>query len=364
MAQEISIEEEPTNPQDVRQFMAAELDRVIERFSQLKPDYTPPPFSPRKLIEMIETGLQHVAPHTRLDILQKLRESLNEDIFDIETWKGAWFLFHYSVQYQLDIFKRRFTGEYEPDAWGMDAEFMETVKPLLNFLYRFYWRIQVQGLAHIPDYSRALLAANHAGALPFDSLMIGTAVANDHPSQRTVRYLHDSSLSSLPFLSSFFTRMGHTSAHEANGLRLLQADELVGIFPEGIHGLTKPYTERYNLIGFKPTFAKMALATGAPIVPTAVVGSEETTISLFNADWVAKALGLSAFPVSATFPWLGLLGLVPFPTQWQIAFGEPILTEGLTASKRQIADLTEQTRLRVQALVDDLLEQRESLLSG
>jgi hypothetical protein len=45
---------------------------------------------------------------------------------------------------------------------------------------------------------------------------------------------------------------------------------------------------------------------------------------LANLDLAARALGLPYFPVTATFPWLGLLGLIPLPSSWIIEFHPPV----------------------------------------
>ncbi len=65
---------------------------------------------------------------------------------------------------------------------------------------------------------------------------------------------------------------------------------------------------------------RIALRTGAPIIPCAVVGAEEIHPVMAKADWLGRPLGLPYFPITPTFPWLGPLGLVPLPTKWSIDF--------------------------------------------
>ncbi|MCA9977647.1 MAG: acyltransferase family protein, partial [Anaerolineales bacterium] len=269
--QDIPVEEELTN-EELRQRLAAELDSLIGRFQQLEPAYTPPIFTPQGFISLIEKSLKFVAPSLRLDILQKLRQMVTEDLFDIETWKGMWYLIHYNVQYQLDLVKRRFTGDYQTDEWGLDWEFVEAIRPFVDFLYKYYWRVSVSGLEYIPDYGRALIVCNHSGQLPFDGAMVGAAIYNDHPSQRLIRNLYASWFPTLPFLSPFLERTGQVMANVENGTRLLENDELVGVFPEGYKGVGKLFRDRYKLARFgRGGFVKMALTTGAPMIPTAII---------------------------------------------------------------------------------------------
>jgi len=97
------------------------------------------------------------------------------------------------------------------------------------------------------------------------------------------------------------------------------------VFPEGAKGTGKLYRERYRLRRFgRGGFVQTALRTRSPIIPVSVVGSEELHPMLLNLDLAARALGLPYFPITATFPWLGLLGLIPLPSSWIIEFHEPI----------------------------------------
>ncbi len=365
---EIPVEEELSD-EELRQKLAAELDNLIGRMKELDPDYSPPPFSPQGFINFIEKSVQHLAPGLRLEVLGKIRGVLTEDVFDLETWKGIWYLVNYNVKYQLDFIKRRFTGEYETDEWGLDWEFVDALRPFFDFLYKFYWRVEVSGLENIPDYGRALVVSNHSGQLPFDGAMIGTAIYNDHPAQRLFRGLYASWFPTLPFVSSLLERMGQVMADVDNGVRLLENDELVGVFPEGYKGVGKLFKDRYKLARFgRGGFVKMALQTGAPMIPTAVVGAEETYVAVHKSDTLARLTGFPYFPISLRFPWLGIFGVIPFPTKWYIDFGSPIPTAdyGPEAANNLnlVSQLSNQTRNVVQQMINDRLAQRRSVFLG
>jgi 1-acyl-sn-glycerol-3-phosphate acyltransferase len=270
------------------------------------------------------------------------------------------------VQYQLDFLKRRITGDYEVDEWGMDWEFIEAVRPLFNFLYTYYWRVETTGLEHIPDYTRGLIVANHSGQLPFDATMIATALFTGHPAQRLVRNLYGDWYPRVPLLTSVLEKLGQVLDSSDNGISLLEQDELVAAYPEGYRGLGKTYQDRYKLAEFSDNFVKMALATGAPILPTAVVGAEEIYVSLANSNLLAKIARTPYFLVSLRFPWFGLLGLIPYPTKWYIDFGEPIETEvygpEAVADTAVVEKLTKQSRDAVNELLVKRLIKRKSIL--
>jgi 1-acyl-sn-glycerol-3-phosphate acyltransferase len=216
----------------------------------------------------------------------------------------------------------------DPDAideFGFDREWTEALLPFFRFLYRDYWRVQVRGLHHVPVDGAALLVSNHAGVLPYDGVMIRTAIYEDLPGARHARALILNAFFGVPVASWFLRRTGNTIANPDDAERLLRAGELVLVFPEGAKGTGKPYRERYRLRRFgRGGFVQTALRTRSPILPVSVVGSEELHPMLANLDLGARALGLPYFPLTPTFPWLGLLGLIPLPSSWIIEFHPPI----------------------------------------
>ncbi|HBY07623.1 MAG TPA: glycerol acyltransferase [Chloroflexi bacterium] len=278
-------------------------------------------------------------------------------------------MINYSLQYQADFVKRRFTGEYETDEYGLDWEFVEVVVPFFEFMYKKYFRVSTSGLENIPEMGRALLVSNHSGQLPWDGAMVATALYTEHPAQRLTRTLYATWFPTLPFFSTILERGGQVMATVDNGTRLLERDELVAVFPEGYKGVGKLFKDRYKLARFgRGGFIKMALDTQAPMIPVSVVGAEESYVSLYKSQTLAKITGFPFFPISLTFPWLGLLGFVPFPTKWYIDFGDPIPTDsyGLDASQNLVlvSQLSDQVRNIVQEMINQRLAQRRSVFFG
>jgi 1-acyl-sn-glycerol-3-phosphate acyltransferase len=308
-------------------------------------------------------------PKFALGIINQLRSGIAKDLMDLDTWRGIWYVVNYSIQSQKDLISRRVSGEYETDEWGYDPEVVAAVLPFFQFLYRTYWRVSVTGIENIPDQGRALLVSNHSGELPFDGSMVGLAVLNEHPEKRLVRTLYADWFPTLPVVSSLFVKMGQTFASEENGIRLLEQEELVAVYPEGYKGVGKLFKDRYHLARFgRGGFIRTAFRVGAPVIPVSVVGAEETYITLGRSDALARLLGIPYFPVSPTFPWLGLLGLIPLPTKWFIDFGEPLPMNNYDSDAWEnpllISQLTDQIRNIIQNMVYARLAERKSVLFG
>lgn len=253
----------------------------------------------------------------------------------------------------------------EMDAFGHDAAYEERAAVLFRWLYRSWWRVQVRGIERVPSKGRVLLVANHAGGLfAYDGAMAKVALRDVHPAARNLRPLIDDFVYDTPFVGNFMSRCGGVRACEDNALRLLENDEAVIVFPEGTKGVGKLFRDRYRLVRFgRGGFIRVALKTGSPIVPVAIVGAEEIHPVLGRWDWMGRQIGLPYFPMTPTFPWLGALGLVPLPSRWRIEFGEPMdfaSTYGPDAASDPLLvnRLAEEVRARVQDMVFDALERR------
>ena len=267
----------------------------------------------------------------------------------------------------LEFLGRRLLGEYEVDEFGHDPDLVEHVlAPLLRPLYRRWWRVETRGLEHVPSSGPALVVGNHAGTLPFDALMVAVALLDEHPAHRPLRMLAADLAFNLPVVAPLARKAGTTLACAEDATRLLQAGELVGVWPEGYKGLGKPYHERYQLQRFgRGGFVEVALRTGAPIVPVAVVGSEEIYPMVANLRRLARLLGFPYFPVTPTFPALGPLGAIPLPSKWVIEFCPPIETADLgpeaLLDPMVLFDLTDQVRDTIQQTVHKNLMRRRGV---
>jgi 1-acyl-sn-glycerol-3-phosphate acyltransferase len=267
----------------------------------------------------------------------------------------------------LSFLRRRITGDYEVDEFGYDEELTDQVlMSLLRPLFDKYFRIEVKGVENIPSHGGALVVCNHSGTLPWDALMTQVAVHDHHPAGRHLRLLAADLVFVLPLINELARKAGHTLACTEDAQLLLGNGEVVGVMPEGFKGLGKPFSERYKLQRFgRGGFVSTALRTRTPIVPCSIVGAEEIYPMIGNAKTLARLLGLPYFPVTPTFPWLGLLGMVPLPTKWTIQFGKQIPTHHYPAEAADdpmlVFNLTDQVRETIQHTLYKLLVQRRSV---
>ncbi|MGI8575368.1 MAG: lysophospholipid acyltransferase family protein [Egibacteraceae bacterium] len=267
----------------------------------------------------------------------------------------------------LELLRRRLTGEYEIDVYGFDRELTEQVLlPLARPLYRLYWRVRTLGIDQVPSEGGALLVANHAGTLPFDAIMTKVALLDEHRAHRHLRELAADLALRLPVVGELARKTGNTLAHNDDAVRLLASGELVGVWPEGFKGIGKLYRERYQLQRFgRGGFVQVALRAQAPIVPVAIVGSEETYPMIHNVRWLARLLGLPYFPITWQFPLLGPLGALPLPSRWLIEFGEPIDLSSYGPADADdpllVFELADQVRSRIQRMLDRNVAGRRSI---
>jgi 1-acyl-sn-glycerol-3-phosphate acyltransferase len=258
----------------------------------------------------------------------------------------------------------------DTDEFGMDAQALERARPLFDFLRERYWRVEIDGLEHLPRQGASLLVANRSGLLPYDGLMlshilerhrlsVGVGAADARP-----RFMVADWLITLPFVQPYLARLGGVRACRENTDRLLRTGRSVLAFPEGAKGAAKTFGERYRLKRFgRGGVVRAAIENGVPLVPVGIVGAEEAHPVLFKSTLPARMLGLPFLPVTPTFPLLGPLGALPLPTKWVVLVGEPIDLPPHAESDDEellISRCTEALRDRIQALVDEGLDRRAS----
>lgn len=210
------------------------------------------------------------------------------------------------------------------DPFGFDPRTARYALALAAFLHRYYFRTEVHGIEHVPE-GRCLVIANHSGQIPMDGLIIGTSLMLDAEPPVFPRSMVERWSAELPFVSVLFPRCGQVVGSPENARRLLENEEALVVFPEGSRGISKTFDKRYQLVDFGLGFMRLALETGTPIVPVAVIGGEEQLPSVANLRPLARLLGMPAFPI---IPHV-MLGLpVPLPTRYRLWFGEPLHFDG------------------------------------
>ncbi|TFG72976.1 MAG: acyltransferase family protein [Solirubrobacterales bacterium] len=299
-----------------------------------------------------------------IEFLHGIRQGVEAGLDPLAAAEGAASALPRSLRQSLTRMAARLQGEYHEDDWGFDEEFAEAAYPFFEFLYDRWWRVRAVGAANVPAHGRAMLVANHAGALfPFDAAMITGAIMKEHPLPRWPRFMVLDWAFSLPFLAPFMRKVGGVPASPYNASRVLEGDDLMMVFPEGAKGTGKLFGERYQLQRFgRGGFVEIALRTRSPIVPIAVVGSEEIYPMIADAAVVARAIGAPFVPITPTFPLLGPLGLIPLPSRWRIEFCEPIDISAYppeaAEDRRVVFELSERVRETIQGKLHENLVAR------
>lgn len=243
-------------------------------------------------------------------------------------------------------------GSFGYDPWGYHEDRAKLGLAITKLLYDHYFRVTATGLEHVPASGRALLIANHSGQLPMDGMMISVAVATNPHGPRAPRSMIERFFPTVPFVGNTLQAWGAVIGDPLNAAKMLESEELVIVFPEGVRGSGKPYAKRYQLQRFGHGFLHMAIAHKVPIIPVGVVGCEETMPSLANVWPLAKLLGV---------PYIPLAPPLPLPARVYLNFGAPMHFEGCVTREDEIEAKVETVKEAIRGLIRTGLSQRKSV---
>jgi 1-acyl-sn-glycerol-3-phosphate acyltransferase len=252
------------------------------------------------------------------------------------------------------------TNELGYDPWGFNRHEAKFYFSLASWIYRYFHPV-VHGIENIPA-GRVLIVPNHSGQLPFDGLVVAVACLLEASPPRLARAMSERWFPTLPFVGEAFNRAGVVLGDPINCRNLLEAGNAILVFPEGARGSGKTWDHRYKLVRFGRGFMRLALQTEAPIVPVAVIGGEESIISLYNIEPLARLLHTPYAPVPALLPLLGPLAYLPLPVRFHVYFGEPMRFSGPFDDEDEAVDEKVSEVMRtVQAMIDEGLAKREGV---
>jgi len=256
----------------------------------------------------------------------------------------------------------------EFDDFGMDKHYIAAYgRTLFKFLHDYYWRVEVDGLAHVPRRGRAILVGLHRGFMPWDGVMALHLLVQKLG--RYPRFLIHPGLIKFPFLFNYMTKLGGIVACQENAAYVLERDEMLGLFPEGIRGAFALYRDAYKLGKFgRNEYVKLALRHRAPIVPFVTVGSAETfpIFKKWDWSWWKSNTEWPAFPITPTFPFLPP---VPLPAKWHSQFLEPIHIEQRYPPEAAddistVRAISLEVRNIMEEAIGEMLRRRKSIFYG
>ena len=189
---------------------------------------------------------------------------------------------------------------------GVSRPLYAVVRGVVVPLFRLYFRMRVQGEEHIPAQGAAILTPNHKSF--WDSFFLGVCT------RRHLRFMAKTELIQgrwgplLVRLGAFPVRRGESDEDALETARaVLRQDGLLALFPEGTR-----IRDPDELGHPKRGAGRLALESGAPLVPAAIVGSD----NLFA-------------------------GGLPKPKRVQVAFAKPIPVAEMVSSPEAAGDLVE-----------------------
>ena len=248
-------------------------------------------------------------------------------------------------------------NEFGVDPFGLDHNMVKKLAPFAMWLYEKYFRCEVFGAKNVPGNGRLLVISNHSGQIPMDGMMVNTAFILEPKQPRLLRGMAEKWAADLPFINNIFSRSGQVVGIPSTCKKLLELEEAVVVFPEGVGGINKLFKNRYKLANFGTGFMRLAMETNTPILPVSVIGAEEQAPAIANLKSVAKFFGLPNLPV--IFPQIIPL---PLPTKYRIHIGKPMhFDQNLLGNEEAVNLSVDKVKNKIQKMINSGLKSRQSI---
>ncbi len=242
------------------------------------------------------------------------------------------------------------------DAFGLQREFVAFGRLLTSPFYDKWFRVQSSGHEHIPSAGPGVIVCNHSGAVPFDGAMVWTDIVRKSEPPRVARPVADHFVPMIPVIGTVFARGGMVGGSRGNARALLEHGELLLIFPEGVPGIAKHFSQRYQLQEWRVGHAELAIRNSAPVIPAAVIGAEEQMPQIGRIP--IAMMGLPFIPITLT-PF-------PLPVRYHILYGPPVPIPELYRPEMAddpaaVREAAGRTRAAVEALIERGLAERKGI---
>lgn len=236
-------------------------------------------------------------------------------------------------------------------------------------LVRRYHRQSVRVDAPLPD-DPTLIVANHGFGGVVDLNVLALLAALEPLTGERAVTLLTHQLAWTLHVGKLLETVGAERASPAVASAALAAGHHVVVFPGGELEASKSWRDRDHIKFFgRSGFARLALETGAPIVPVVTAGAGESLLVLNDGQRLSRALQLHrlvryrSLPVSVSVPWglnVGLVGLAPYlplPTKLDTWVLAPMRAEPGEPAERYAA----RVQAAMQQAMDELTAHRRYL---
>lgn len=246
-------------------------------------------------------------------------------------------------------------NRYGLDPFGVSQEHLATFYTALAWFYEHYFDTSVFGIENVPERGRVMLVGNHSGGVALDGALVVASTFLEMEPPRLAQGMAEYFLNRWPVFSQWTNRLGHLTGLPEHALRLLEADRMVVVFPEGSRGTAKLYKDRNSVVRFGSGFMRLAMQARAPIVPFAFVGGGEAIPTIHNSELLGKLTGAPYVPFT---PWILPL---PRPVDVQVYYGEPMVFEGTgNEADEEIHENVDLVKRQIKALLDFGVERRRA----
>lgn len=252
-----------------------------------------------------------------------------------------------------------------------DPAFIRAHLDKLAFFFDHYHCARVEGLEHIPN-GRALLVGNHnGGVMSPDMFALILAFWRRFGAEEPAFGLAHDLPFRIPGLRTLIRKVGGVPASQANATELLRRDAKVLVYPGGDIDAYRPWSRRNEIeFGERVGFIKVALRTGAPIVPVVSAGAHEALRILTDGRGIARWMRLpqiarvEVFPIALCLPWGIAFGpnfYLPIPVRIRIRVLPPIQWPSLGPDDAEndavVRRCRDEVRERMQAALDELVRE-------
>ena len=249
-------------------------------------------------------------------------------------------------------------NKFGVDPYGIDKNDLTRFVSAFAWIYRYYFKVDVYGLDHVPSQGRGILVGNHSGGVAIDGMMVMGSMLLDAEPPRLPHGMIDKFIHQFPGVSQVMSRMGQFTGNPDQARRLLNAERLVLSFPEGARGTAKLAKDADSLVDFGTGFMRLALQTKSPIVPFGFVGGGDALPTIANLKRLGRLFGVPYVPVTK---WILL---VPKPTRFQLLYGQPMHFEGTGHERDEVVcEMVDQVKERIGDLIRQGRQLREKAIS-